>query len=119
MDKRKFMRHAKEALRRVLGTDIQKAAPDEEWFFTTLGPARLKTIVSYEREPSYDQHLHVNDELVLKWASVFSWLGIAGQTTFDLIPRGEEEAAAELLAELCGHFLKAAQEIVGQMKTLA
>lgn len=119
MQRRKFMGHAQAALRRVLGEDVQAAAPDEDWFFTEIGPVRVKTVASYEKVPSCEHRLFVGKEQIYRSASILSWLGIASVTDFDIIPRGEEEQAAELLAELCGHYLTAVRDIVGRMTTLS
>lgn len=119
MNRRKFMRHAQEALRPILGTDVQEAAPDEDWYFTAIGPARVKTVANYEKEPSCDHRLFVGDKQIFRGASILSWLGISSGTEFDMVPRGEEEQAAELLAELCGHYLTAVRDIVGRMTTLS
>jgi hypothetical protein len=65
------------------------------------------------RQLGYDIAVSSRSECWLEKQSLVSWLGIARQTTWDRITSGNEDAAAELVAQHCSHFRASLEKRLG------
>jgi hypothetical protein len=78
-----------------------------------IGSWSVFTSLSYGRPPYYCHYIRDDSSRsLLEWGSLFSWLGIAGQTTWDLAQAGDAKETAEAMASVCNHFLGSVSELL-------
>jgi hypothetical protein len=106
-------RHLRDASSR-LGKQLEMSPAGERFELQTSGWT-VRTIVVYSANPSYVQF--VVDEVgnyLQDGISVLSWLGVAGQSTWDLAAEGEEAATAVSIVDAADVFLKAAPDLLSE-----
>ena len=106
----------KAALARVLGAGEPSSTKHEWRYDTPLVPWALLTLVDAGgsvHQLAYTQTLRVSPSRVLKQGlSILGWLGIGGgHTTWDRLSEADT-AAAESIARICAHFLRALPALV-------
>ncbi len=62
--------------------------------------------LSYHQAVSAERHVDLTEHM-----SILRWLGIRGQTDWNLLTNADIPEAVELLAELCSHFIAAVAKI--------
>lgn len=80
-----------------------------QWFYErSFGGLRLRTFIDVggrTHQLTYHQRIDAPGlPEVGGWISLFSWLGIAGQTDWDLLGSEDAASAAESIRDFCGHF---------------
>lgn len=83
------------------------------FFRTPIGDWTFSTSVSYGSPPLYLQSIRATERWYLQeYVSVLSWLGIAGQTSWDLARAGDEAETVHSIRNCCAHFLEAARGLL-------
>jgi hypothetical protein len=113
MKRRLFVSATRKRLAQVLGTSHEIFNSQTDYYQTPVDSWSLGTFVDFGKPLSYHHNVTVKSgEQLGAFISVLSWLGIAGQTSFDLVTEGEEDAAAEICAGFCADFLMAVKDLV-------
>lgn len=87
-------------------------------YSSSIGKLRLDTHLDFggrSRLVEYSHNIVFSGYyLLIQFASVESWLGLAGGTSWSSrdIEQSEHEQTAQLIAELCAHFLQATPRLV-------
>lgn len=112
MSRSRFATLLKKQMADLLGTP-PAAVKQAGMFRTGIGDWTLSTIVTYGSPPVYTQNIRVAERWSLQEAiSVLSWLGIAGQTSWDLARAGDEAETARSIRNCCAHFLEAVRGLL-------
>lgn len=117
IDRARFLAAVKAALAPVLGAGEPFSTKHEWRYDTPLGPWTLLTLVDAGgsvHQLAYTQTLRVSPSRVLKEGlSILGWLGIGGgHTTWDRLSEADTAAAAESIARIGAHFLRALPALV-------
>jgi len=104
-----FAAEAKARLRRIFGEPESRPEGGSERFVTSVGAWRLITLVNYGHYPYSFQSIETErGDRLQEHISLLAWLGLGGQTVWDLAREGDELDSALALTACCEHFLKAA-----------
>jgi len=100
----------------VVGHMETREKTSTEWrYSTSVGKWQVHTAVDTGArvfQLSYSQMVSLRpDARLIEHASILSWLGIAGQTYWNLLTDADVPEAAELLTDLSAHFIGAVSKI--------
>ena len=99
----------KDRLKSELASPFEPLSGTTGRFQHQVGPWRVVTIVGYGSQPFYAQDIIATKSVRLQsTVSVLCWLGIMGQTEWDLPQAGQEEEVARAVTMLVLHFTEAA-----------
>lgn len=117
LNRGRFLAAVKAELVPVLGPGEPFSTKHEWRYDTPLGPWTLATFIDAGgslHQLSYTQTIRVDPRRVLKEGlSICGWLGIGGgHTTWSQLTEADTPPAAESIARVCAHFLRAAPALV-------
>jgi hypothetical protein len=97
-----------------IGKTLEESRSGERFELQVSGWT-VRTVVNYSSKPSYIQFVVGGDGQVLRdGIAVLSWLGVAGQSVWDLAESGDEADTAAAMIRAATYFLDAAREILAE-----
>ena len=116
IDRRRLLAALKQQLKPVMGSGGERFGGGEWRYRVEQGPWVVSTYLDTggrRHQLAYDHRIGTRAVPDLGLViSVLSWLGIAGQTSWDGLADPNVPETAELVARLCRHFLEALPEIL-------
>lgn len=116
LDRKQLLAALKQQLKPVMGSGGERFGAGEWRYRVERGPWVVSTFLDAggrRHQLAYDHRIGTRDVPDLGLViSVLSWLGVAGQTSWDGLTDADVPETAELVARLCGHFLEALPEIL-------
>lgn len=113
LDRRRFSARIKLSLNAVLGVEPQTLGPGVWRYLNAIRGCTLATIVDVggrTHQLCYDHQFLVSPKPYR--VSFLSWMGVSGQTDWSYLTEADMVPAADTLAELCAHFLRAAPQLL-------
>lgn len=114
-DRRRLATLVKELLTPFCGPSNSWSGKNDWRYQKPFGVWSLETFVDVGgrvHQLSYGHSLTLNQGVVLEHVSLLSWLGISGQTHWNLVTEADERAAADSLESICRHFTEVAPTLV-------
>jgi hypothetical protein len=97
-----------------IGERLEESKSSERFEQRSAGWS-VRTVVVYSSNPSYIQFvLGANEKYLRDGISILSWLGVAGQSAWDLAFEGQEANTSASMVRAATYFLDAAQGLLGE-----
>lgn len=113
----RFLSVIKEQLAPVFGNEGEPFSTKDEWRYQTgIGEWTVQTYIdvggsvhqlAYSHAIRAAEHRYLNENV-----SIFRWLGIGGQTSWNLLTDADTSAAALSISRVCAHFVRAAPDLL-------
>ena len=119
MKQRRFASLARKQLEPMLGKP-EVGSKTTSRYRVSLDGWTISTWVNYGSPPYLLHHIRFADGRSLREnISLLAWLGISGQTTWELAEDGDEPDVASAIGDICTHFLTAVPKLLADLSAHA